>query len=497
MNRAIALLAGIACGFRRRGLRLFMILLVVNLTIAPFTLTSAKAMTIDEVATAIDKINQYSGNSLPFSGAQLLAYRDMITSCSQSSSADDVLACVDAIASSDAGKEADIPSWVPEMLNVYFDIEHKDYWGLLEDAGEAVACAAAQVLAFGVDVCGAIEALVDAAKDIASAAAAIGAFFADLGSDLKDIGQDIYCWFASCDDSPPPPPPAAVAYQNFYFPLIPFGLQQRLQSRDTWIKFAGDPSTTQQGSIIGQGTKAGYLPKPLADALPAYRAAVYAQWDSAILTQYAPAARQAGEAFATPANAQYYAQVGIQAWNSGLIDGLSGSGAIPLPLTNPGIQACQAKVLAAGGDKVDAWIMDEGPSHPKVPPGFKWPSNYQQLCQPFEKQLWADLHPLVASRAAIALQTLCQNKGGNPNVYACSMYAVQNCKNILAFTGLPNAICSNTSPNPGTSKGTYVCQPGNVIRQYVLTGPHPANCHLASVQNPPPQNSPFGSGGQR
>ena len=160
------------------------------------------------------------------------------------------------------------------------------------------------------------------------------------------------------------------------------------------------------------------------------------------------------------------------------------------------MQACGAKVLGAGGDKVDAWVADNGPSHPKAPAGFKWPGNYQQLCLPFGKQLAATLHPLVAERAAAALQTLCQNKGGNPNLYACTSYAVQNCKNILAFTGLP-AICSNISPNPGASKGTYVCQPGNVIRQYVLTGPHPANCHLASVQNPPPPSTPFGGGGVR
>jgi hypothetical protein len=374
------------------------------------------------------------------------------------------------------------------MLNVYDDLEHKDYWGLLEDTSLAVACAAAQFLAFGVDVCGAIEELVNAAKDVLSAAEAIGQFFADIGSDIANAASDVYCWFAGCDDSPPPPPPDVVAYQSFYFPRIGGGLQKRLQSRPAWVAYAGDPSTTQQGSIVDEGVAAGFSYAGLLKALPAYRQAVYSQWDSAILTQIAPAAKQAATNFDTYANAQVYAQQGMGAWTDDLTVAIDASGAIPLPLMAPGVNACRAAVAAAGGPQVDAWVSEGGTSHPGVPPGFKWASSYTMLCVPFEQQLAAALHPFVASEAAIALQSVCENKGGNPNVYACTSYAMQQCHNILGFTGLPNAVCQNISPNPGTSTGTYICQPGNVVKTFVLTAPHPANCHLASVKDDPGKN---------
>ena len=473
-------------------------LLVLHITL---TLAPAQAQTLDDIANVLDQINNVSGGALPFSGTDLRKYRDLISGCASASSADDVVACVENAAASDLGQNAGIPSWFPQMLEVYFDLEHQDYWGLLEDAGEAAACAAAQVLAFGLDVCAAIQELVDAAKAVVSAAEAIGEFFEDLGSDLKDIGQDVYCWFSSCSSAPPPPSDDAVAYQNFYFPRIQTGLNLRLQSASAWVSYAGAPTTTQQGSIIDEGIKAGYKPGPLKDTLPAFRSAVYAQWDSTILTKIAPAARQAAIAFDTNANVQTYAQSGMAAWTDDLIDQLGGNGAMPVVLTSPGMLACEQAVANAGGQQVDDWVADGGPqggpAHPKVPPGFQWPANYQMLCAPFGKQLSTALHAPVAARAAAFLPKICQNKGGAPPLYACTSYAMQNCHNILAFTGMPG-MCSNTSPNPGTSKGTYICQPGNVVRQYVLTAPHPANCHLASVQNGPPPPSPtFGGQTQR
>jgi hypothetical protein len=474
-------------GLGARWRSLFALLLVLNLTAAPLA-RMAHADTFDDIATLVDDINGASGGALPFTGAQMRAYKDMIVSCSASSGSDDVVACIETLAASDAGQSAGIPSWFPQMLNVYFDLEHKDYWGLLEDTSLAVACAAAQFLAFGVDVCGAIEELVNAAKDVLSAAEAIGQFFADIGSDIANAASDVYCWFAGCDDSPPPPPPDVVAYQSFYFPRIGGGLQKRLQSRPAWVAYAGDPSTTQQGSIVDEGVAAGFSYAGLLKALPAYRQAVYSQWDSAILTQIAPAAKQAATNFDTYANAQVYAQQGMGAWTDDLTVAIDASGAIPLPLMAPGVNACRAAVAAAGGPQVDAWVSEGGASHPGVPPGFKWASSYTMLCVPFEQQLAAALHPFVASKAAIALQSVCENKGGNPNVYACTSYAMQQCHNILGFTGLPNAVCQNISPNPGTSTGTYICQPGNVVKTFVLTAPHPANCHLASVKDDPGKN---------
>jgi hypothetical protein len=498
MSAALAAVQSPAGWFRLNWKPLVGMLLVLHITL---TLAPAQAQSLDDIANVLDKINGLSAGALPFSGDDLRKYRDLISGCASASSSDDVVACVETASASDLGQQAGIPSWFPEMLEVYFDLEHQDYWGLLEDAGEAAACAAAQVLAFGLDVCAAIQELIAAAKAVASAAEAIGEFFEDLGSDLADIGQDIYCWFSSCSSGPPPPSDDAVAYQNFYFPRIQTGLNKRLQGQSAWVAYAGAPTTTQQGSIVDEGIKAGYKPGPLMDTLPAFRSAVYAQWDSTILTKIAPAARQAASAFNSYANVQAYAQAGIAAWSDDYIDQLGPNGAIPFPLQNPGMQACEQAVIQAGGQQVDDWVADGGPlggpAHPKVPKGFQWPGNYAQLCTPFGKQLSTALRAPVAARAAAYLPKICQNKGGAPTVYACTMYAVQNCQNILAFTGAPG-VCKNVSPNPGTSKGTYICQPGNVVRTFVLTAPHPANCRLASVQNGPPPPSPtFGGQTQR
>src|SRR5471030_2775005 len=103
-----------------------------------------------------------------------------------------MVACADMVSKSQAAQDAGLPSCLPTMIDVYFDVKNKDYWGLTADAGETVACAACEILT-GVDICGAIKTLEDAAQSIAQGAAAAVQFLADLGSDIAGAISDLGC----------------------------------------------------------------------------------------------------------------------------------------------------------------------------------------------------------------------------------------------------------------------------------------------------------------
>jgi len=186
---------------RLRGIVGIAVALTTNLW--AFTLP-AKADAFSDVISVMNVIDQAAPGALPFTAADLQQYHDLIVNCGAASSTDDLLGCIEEASASGAGQQAGIPSWFPQLIAVYFDIEHKDYWGLVADAGEAAACAAAEIMT-GVDVCGAIQTVVDAAKDVAKGAEEVAGFFSDLGSDLASVGEDVYCYFAGCGGSPPPP----------------------------------------------------------------------------------------------------------------------------------------------------------------------------------------------------------------------------------------------------------------------------------------------------
>ena len=59
----------------------------------------------------------------------------MISTCENATSgADEVVTCAEAAAASKIGQDAGIPSWVPYAINIFFDVEIPDFWGLAEDA---------------------------------------------------------------------------------------------------------------------------------------------------------------------------------------------------------------------------------------------------------------------------------------------------------------------------------------------------------------------------
>lgn len=196
----------------RRSLKaVFAAFVALCMNLLPFV--PAHAGAFDDVVSVMRVIDQAAPGALPFNADQLIQYRAIIEGCAAASNTDAVLSCIEAAASTDAAQDQGVPSWFPMLIAVYFDIEHHDYWGLLADAGEAVACAGAEVLT-GVDVCGAIKTLIEAGKEVYEAGkAAVDAvedFFSDLGSSLGDLGCDIASIWGGCDNSGPPPPTAAT-----------------------------------------------------------------------------------------------------------------------------------------------------------------------------------------------------------------------------------------------------------------------------------------------
>ena len=206
--RWAAAMAGLGCGADLKRWTRAVIGVIAALALQLTTALPAQADAFSEVIKVMRVIDQGAPGVLPFSADDLQQYHDLIVGCAAAGSTDDLLNCIEAAASTGAAQNAGVPSWLPQLIQVYFDIEQHDYWALVADAGEAAACAAAEIMT-GVDVCGAIKALEDAAKEVASAAVAVtdavAQFFSDFGADLASLGTDVYCFFAGCDDSPPPP----------------------------------------------------------------------------------------------------------------------------------------------------------------------------------------------------------------------------------------------------------------------------------------------------
>jgi hypothetical protein len=447
---------------------------------------SARADTIDTMATILDKA---PAGSLPFSGNDVRKYKSLIQNCESAGNFDQIILCVDK-ASKDPqiGDAAEIPSWFPLMLDVYFDIKKKDYWGLLADAGEAIACVAAQVLADGFDVCGVIKDIIETAQAVASAAQAVGKFFADLGSSLAGLGGDIACAISSlwggCDDSPPPPPANAVAYQGYYFPRVQNGegLAKRMSDPNTWHAYAGQSPNDSSAPIIAAGVQAKMPKDGMIKALPAFWAAVYKQWDSKIGGEFIPKGHQAADQFKLPSKVNEYVAQGQAAWDGVLA--YQGSFGNPVgvsmePLLQPGMNACRKALENAGAKQVDDWVK-EGQLQKSGLGGLSWPSgNYMELCDGFRNQLRSALTSWAGQKAITESGCAAQNDGtyfcGNTNV-------TLPCKNGMVTLGQSPNLCINKGPAPGEMpKQPYVC-PGGICKMYTM-GKAPAGCKVLELKD--------------
>ena len=113
-----------------------------------FASTPARADFLTEAENKIDDAGIF-----PYKFSEL---RDVLATCeTETGKADtEIAACVEALANSKAGQDTGVPSWLPRMIQAYIDIRNKDFEQLVKDVGPAIACAVAQIITGGVDVCG-------------------------------------------------------------------------------------------------------------------------------------------------------------------------------------------------------------------------------------------------------------------------------------------------------------------------------------------------------
>lgn len=467
--------------------RLFSLLCFLLFTCGIFASSNALADAVDDTAKILDHVPP---GSLPFTGNDVRTYKALIVNCESASDFDQVLQCVDNAAKDDAiAENAEIPSWFPTLLDVYFDIKNHDYWSLLADAGEVVACAAAQILADGFDVCGLIKDILETAKKIAETAEAVGKFFADLGSSIANVASDIACAISSlwggCSSDSPPPPSDSVAYAGYYFPRVQNGegLNKRLSGSTIWHNYAGQWDTDNNAPIINNGVQAGMPKDGMIKALPAFWKAVYAQWDGKVVGELIPKVKQAAAVFNTPSAVQKYVSLGQANWSS--VDAYLGSVDNPIGvamggITKPGMDACVKAITDAGAKQVDDWVA-EGRIQKSGLSGISWPSNYFGLCDSFHSQLIAALKPW-AGQKAIEEAGCPLAPDGSGNYYCGNIEVTLPCRNGMVTLGQPPARCINKGPAPGQKpKLPYSCG-GGVCKLYVM-GEQPSGCKVLQIKD--------------
>jgi len=419
----------------------------------------------DLVQTAENLID--ATDSLPFKFSD---WKPLLDSCT----GDDTVACANAIAQSQEAQNAGEPSWVPQMIDVYFDVKHKDYWGVVEDGGKAAACAVANLLT-DVDICGAIQTLENAASAVYNGAEAAVQFLADLGADIagaiKDLGCDL--GFGGCD-SPTPPSQAQLA-QVFLASKIPQGLSARQSSPDAWTNFFG--------KVAGMGAAQGINANELNARLPWFKDTVYQQWDSWVLSSILPSLNQAKGQF-TPNTAGNYVGLGMS--HVGEID----PNAFPtfdsglLPVYKPGRDACANTMANSGAGIVSIWLAE---GRPPSSLGIPAPPNPNTACVAFDNQLKALLTAALASSVKDNVGKYCQYHGAPEYVYICPKYTndTAKCKAAMNLLG-DSTQCIEY--NPGPSKVPFICPPDNHVEQHFVTDPpwvlH--GCHPAQLNNLPP-----------
>lgn len=152
--------------------------------------TAVRADAIDTMAELLDAassahVNPYASQGL--TGDSLRASRGLIEELSKGS--DPILALAkykDTPIGQKIMSEGDLPSWVDDLLDLYVAIVHDDFWGIVENLGQAAVCIVAQVILGGVDLCGALEDLYEFAK---SAYASAKDFWEDVKSFVEGLEE--------------------------------------------------------------------------------------------------------------------------------------------------------------------------------------------------------------------------------------------------------------------------------------------------------------------
>jgi len=378
--------------------------------------------------------------------AELSDIEDILNACQGGLDSQPCLTAAANVANSDG----DLPSWIPMWINIYFDIQKRDYWALLEDAGKEIACVAANVV-FDVDICGAIEDLITAAKDVAHDVSAaiqfLGEILGDVGTGLKDAycGLGLGSLFGGCDSSNPQPPPAEVAFANYYYPRLAQGLSARESDPTQWSNYA---SKVQSDCAAALGPNAsGCQP-----AFTAFQSAIYADWDSDIVGNWIPQVKNRQHSNWTAATAlplvkNYPALVNTNepwSYNSYAESTVASQ--------------CTNDLVAMGSQKVQDWISAGRPAADNIPAPWAYQNS---LCADFNASFdkAAKQSAFQQGLALLDKAGFCSKTSSNPLVYDCSkpgdVYGPTDCDFVL--TTLGKLALPNKCIGPGPVEATYLC----------------------------------------
>jgi hypothetical protein len=473
---------------------------------------ATKADAVGDVASVVDAVNAAesvpgSGPALGFTGNDLRDLDTTVSQCSSAGDSDDVLTCVEAVSSELPDDDDQDLEKLNKMIKVYFDIEHKDYWALIEDAGEPIACACAQILTDGVPVCGLLNDIANAAKDIYQGAQDVIQFLKDLGEDAVKFFDSIGCaiGLGGCDTGPPPPqatPDQLVT--GYYAALESKGLQIREQPSNTgsqlpppWQSFAGDGSGSQ---IVQDGIQNAHLdPGLLASKLPGYQAAVYGLWDNDVVSNYLPGAAKFDQTFAALVTILNYFELGTKNEKSIDLKNASLNYNTDLnPLLAPAQNACN-NAYKNYGDRnaqiVEDWLLTPTPAKQSLQQLGQLPTDPKTVCGTFlaavEARLTYSLRGslLATMKGQNGAANMCTQTTSWPAAFSCgNAYGADRCNEITLFVDGKKE-CKAEITGPG--KTAYVCTGGpygpKPVTVFATINSLPAQyCKIGQVNNAPP-----------
>lgn len=220
--------------FKNRFLT-FSVLFIV-LLFNSITPVSAQADTFDDFVGFLKDVEDEIGMPLdqmgvPFNATQLKQSKGVIT-CLSNANGDtyETAICIDDFHDTSTGQQlseqADLPSWLWDVVDSYILYMEKDYTGLAWSLGEAVVCAVINVWT-GTDICGLIKELAQLAEDVLDIGKVLIEWLGKLGEAVVGAIKDAACaiGLGGCDDSPPIPP--EVVLYKMMAPEIEAGLNKR------------------------------------------------------------------------------------------------------------------------------------------------------------------------------------------------------------------------------------------------------------------------------
>ena len=322
-----------------------LLLIVWSVLITLLSPVSAQADSYDTFVGFIEDVEDKSQGAfklentpLEISTEELREYKTIVN-CLQDADNDVAVAiCVDMFNETSAGQkitaEAGIPSYVDNIIDAYIMYRTHDWWGLAKELGGIAVCIVLHV-ATGVDACGLIQALVDAANALWDAANAVWDWAKDIGGAAWDAVSGAYCDIVGwgCDDEPDTPA-FVVVYNLAFHPRVKEGITAReevdgnayynlVESIKKDALHKPDPIFPGASATVASWFAGSFYPQSVDQASQVYQNNVDVQWSNDILNRVVPERRQQMDAYGNPLNYLVLANLMLQdyekspaAWNA-------------------------------------------------------------------------------------------------------------------------------------------------------------------------------------